>query len=134
MAHQNILFSSVSLIVMLLAMNIGVSASKPPKTYIVGDEDGWDLTNDMEAWPQGKTFYAGDTLVFKYDLQYHNVVVTDQVGHDTCTVTKNSKIYDSEDDHIQLRYGQNFFISSLNNDCPAGMKMAIFAKSRPRVL
>ncbi|CAN1138666.1 unnamed protein product [Linum perenne] len=116
---------------MLLAMNIGVSEST---TYNVGDEDGWDLTNDMEGWPQGKTFYAGDTLVFKYDDQYHNVVVTDQVGHDTCTVTQNSTTYDSGDDHIQLQYGQNFFISSIQDDCPGGMKMAIFAKSQPPVL
>ncbi|CAN1300169.1 unnamed protein product [Linum perenne] len=109
-------------------MNIGVSASK---TYNVGDEDGWDLVNDMEAWSQDKKFYSGDTLVFKYDDQYHNVIVTDQYGHDECTVTQNSTTYDSGDDHIQLRYGQNFFISSIYDDCPAGMKMAIFAHSPP---
>ncbi|CAN1300155.1 unnamed protein product [Linum perenne] len=91
----------------------------------------------METWPEGKTFYSGDTLgttVFKYDDQYHNVVVTDQVGHDTCTVTQNSTTYDSGDDHIQLQYGQNFFISSIQDDCHGGMKMAIFAKSQPPVL
>ncbi|CAN1300156.1 unnamed protein product [Linum perenne] len=88
----------------------------------------------MESWPQGKTLYSGDILVFKYDDQYHNVVVTDQVGHDTCTVTQNSTTYDSGDDHIQLQYGQNFFISSIQDDCHGGMKMAIFAKSQPPVL
>ncbi|CAN1778726.1 hypothetical protein LINPERHAP1_LOCUS14478 [Linum perenne] len=59
MAHQNILFFGVSLIIVLLAMNIGVSASK---TYIVGEEDGWDLLFNMATWPEGKTFYSGDIL------------------------------------------------------------------------
>ncbi|CAN0920379.1 unnamed protein product [Linum grandiflorum] len=90
----------------------------------------------MEAWPQGKTFYAGDTLVgivFKYDHQRHNVVRTDQEGHDTCTVTPKSTIYESGNDHITLSYGSNYFISSLINDCPAGMKMAIVVYFPPPI-
>ncbi|CAN1300180.1 unnamed protein product, partial [Linum perenne] len=73
-------------------------------------------------------------VVFKYATSDHNVVKTDQVGNDGCYITSNSTIYESGDDHIQLGYGSNFFISSRANDCPAGMKMAIFGHSRPPVL
>ncbi|KAI6689495.1 hypothetical protein NL676_026323 [Syzygium grande] len=34
-------------------------------TYVVGRSEGW--TFNMENWPNGKSFRAGDTLIFKYD-------------------------------------------------------------------
>lgn len=43
------------------------------KTYMVGDNIGWSVTIDMETWPDGKTFYAGDVLgmsLFNYASHY----------------------------------------------------------------
>ncbi|CAN0920483.1 unnamed protein product, partial [Linum grandiflorum] len=70
-------------------------------------------------------------IAFNYDNKLHNVVRTDQEGHDTCTVTLQSIVYESGHDAITLSYGSNYFISSLNSDCPAGMKMAIVVHSPP---
>ncbi|GAV67388.1 Cu_bind_like domain-containing protein [Cephalotus follicularis] len=102
------------------------------KTWTVGDGFGWTLAIDMETWPQGKKFYAGDILVFNYDYQEANVVVVNQQGHDTCTVNARAREYDSGHDRIQLAFGPNYFINSYQDGaCAAGMKMAIYAKARP---
>lgn len=47
--------------VTVLFLVLGCDTTQPT-TYYVGDEFGWDLTISMEAWPNGKTFYAGDLL------------------------------------------------------------------------
>ncbi|CAI0439274.1 unnamed protein product, partial [Linum tenue] len=67
---------------------------------------------------------------FKYDYYTYNVVITDKLGHDTCTVTNNSQVLDSGDDHIQLQYGNNYFIDGSSTICSGGLKMAIFANSQ----
>ncbi|CAN1138672.1 unnamed protein product [Linum perenne] len=87
----------------------------------------------MATWPKGKTFYSGDILVFKYDPDYHNVIVTDKEGHEKCAFTEHSIGYHSGDDHLQLHYGNNYFISSVSYDCTNGMNMVIFGHSPPSV-
>ncbi|CAI0375726.1 unnamed protein product [Linum tenue] len=112
------------LLIMLIVINMEVNEST---TYEVGDEFGWDPTIDMETWPRGKTFHAGDILEFKYDDQKYDVVVTDQVGHDTCTVTPRSEVHNSGYDRIELQHGGNYFICSISSLCSAGLKMAVSA-------
>ncbi|KAF2319730.1 hypothetical protein GH714_018338 [Hevea brasiliensis] len=96
-------------------------------TYIVGDDLGWTSIVSMEAWPQGKTLYAGDILVFIYDASSDNVVVEDQQGHDTCTITEKAIVFRSGHDRIRLSFGANYFITSNHDNCALGMKMAINA-------
>ncbi|GAV67387.1 Cu_bind_like domain-containing protein [Cephalotus follicularis] len=102
------------------------------KTWTVGDGFGWTLAINEEVWPRGKTFYAGDILVFNYDYQEGNVVVVNKKGYDTCTVNEKARVYESGHDRIQLAFGQNYFISSYQEgECAGGLKMAIYAKARP---
>jgi hypothetical protein len=30
--------------------------------FVVGDDKGWTINFDYQAWAQGKEFYVGDTL------------------------------------------------------------------------
>ncbi|GAV67389.1 Cu_bind_like domain-containing protein, partial [Cephalotus follicularis] len=100
------------------------------KTWIVGDEFGWDMVIDEEVWPQGKTFYAGDVLVFNYDYQRSNVVAVNRTGYITCTANEGATTYNSGADHIPLGHGQHYFIDTYYEpSCAAGMKIAIFAKA-----
>ncbi|XVE94034.1 hypothetical protein REPUB_Repub01dG0245400 [Reevesia pubescens] len=105
--------------------------SSQPTTYMVGDEEGWDLVIDMQSWARGKNFHAGDILVFKYDDQMFDVVEVNQTGHDSCTVNDGAKVFESGNDKIQLAFGANYFIDSTADVCAAGMKMAINATSPP---
>ncbi|XP_021287094.1 basic blue protein-like [Herrania umbratica] len=101
-------------------------------TYIVGDEEGWDLSIDLEGWTKGKDFHAGDILDFIYDRVLFNVVVVNQTGHDTCTVNDGATEFTSGDDKIPLAFGANYFICSKEpGACAGGMKMAINATAPP---
>ncbi|KAK6240585.1 Phytocyanin domain - like 10 [Theobroma cacao] len=103
-----------------------------PTTYLVGDEEGWDLSISLEGWPKGKDLHAGDILEFIYDREDFNVVVVNQTGHDTCTVNDGATEFNSGDDKIPLIFGANYFICSKKEGaCAVGMKMAINATAPP---
>ncbi|KAK4563318.1 hypothetical protein RGQ29_005718 [Quercus rubra] len=108
-------------------------------TYTVGDAGGW--TFNVVGWPNGKTFRAGDVLVFNYNPTFHNVVgvvfnygpgehdvnSVNQQGYDTCTVSSGAKTYETGSDIIKLVKGKNYFICSFPGHCTNGMKIAINA-------
>ncbi|KAG2705281.1 hypothetical protein I3843_05G040700 [Carya illinoinensis] len=96
-------------------------------TYMVGDDRGW--TFGVSDWPDGKSFKAGDILVFMYDRAKHDVVVVrdhDQHDYDSCTVPEVlAGWYQTGYDEIKLEQGITFFISSYPQNCASGMKLAI---------
>ncbi|KAJ7946648.1 Basic blue-like protein [Quillaja saponaria] len=94
-------------------------------TYTVGDARGW--TFNVVGWPRGKHFRAGDTLVFKYNPQAHNVVAVNNVGYNTCKTPRGAKVFKSGRDQIKLVKGQNYFLCSFVGHCQAGMKIAVNA-------
>ncbi|KAL4615265.1 hypothetical protein ACB092_07G111400 [Castanea dentata] len=94
-------------------------------TYAVGDDNGWDF--DVDAWPNGKTFRAGDVLVFNYGPGEHDVNSVNQQGYDTCTVSSGAKTYETGSDRIKLVKGKNYFICSFPAHCTNGMKIVINA-------
>ncbi|KAK8981748.1 hypothetical protein V6N11_049242 [Hibiscus sabdariffa] len=117
--------------VILLVLQFEAIFLRHPATYMVGDDFGWDLVIDMETWPVGKTFYAGDFLVFKYDEQRFDVAIVDRAGHDSCSVSPGAQVFDSGNDKIQLVFGANYFIDTEADVCAGGMKMAINATAPP---
>ncbi|KAE8725996.1 Basic blue protein [Hibiscus syriacus] len=94
-------------------------------TFTVGGSGGW--TFNAAAWPKGKRFKAGDTLVFNYNPSIHNVVAVNRGGYNSCKAPKGAKVLSSGRDQIKLRKGQNFFICNYIGHCQAGMKIAIVA-------
>ncbi|KAG8368759.1 hypothetical protein BUALT_Bualt15G0079300 [Buddleja alternifolia] len=94
-------------------------------TYTVGDGGGW--TFNVAAWPKGKRFRAGDTLVFNYNSATHNVVAVNGAGYNGCTTPRRSKVYQTGKDQIKLVKGQNFFICNFPGHCQSGMKIAVTA-------
>ncbi|KAM1392411.1 hypothetical protein ACFX2I_019990 [Malus domestica] len=95
------------------------------KTYTVGDRGGW--TFNVAGWPSGKTFRAGDILVFNYGAAAHNVVAVNKAGYQTCNTPGAAKVYQTGRDQIRLAQGQNFFICNFPGHCQSGMKIAITA-------
>ncbi|KAE8721767.1 putative Early nodulin-like protein 22 [Hibiscus syriacus] len=102
-----------------------------PVTYHVGDEEGWDLSIDMQSWTRGKNFHAGDFLVFEFDDQRFDVALVNEEGFDTCTVNAGAKVLDSGSEKVQLAFGANYFIDSVSDICAGGLKMAINATAPP---
>ncbi|XP_021600924.2 basic blue protein [Manihot esculenta] len=112
---------TVAALICLVALTHQVHAA----TYTVGDTGGW--TFNVDSWPKGKRFKAGDTLVFNYDATSHNVVAVNKAGYSSCSAPARAKVYKSGKDQIKLVKGQNYFICSVSGHCQSGMKIAINA-------
>ncbi|TKY71322.1 Basic blue protein [Spatholobus suberectus] len=123
----------ISAMMILFFMLVLYSEMAQANTYVVGDAAGW--TFNMTSWPNGKSFRAGDILVFNYNPSYHNVVIVNAAGYNSCSASHDnshsasngSKAYQSGHDHIPLARGANYFICSFPGHCPANMKIAVNA-------
>ncbi|KAK9740898.1 hypothetical protein RND81_03G069100 [Saponaria officinalis] len=91
-------------------------------TYTVGGSSGW--TYNAINWPRGKTFRAGDVLVFKYNRSLHNVVKVSGTGYNACT-TGGARAYQTGQDVFKLTRGTHYFICSLPGHCKSNMKIAV---------
>nr|AFK40327.1 unknown [Lotus japonicus] len=117
--------SSLSALILLCCMLLHCCDMAYATTYTVGDQYGWKffITN----WTEGKSFEAGDILVFNYSPLNHNVVVVDANGYKNCNAA-GGKVYNSGHDSITLPKGQSYYISSFTDQCQYGsMKMAVYA-------
>ncbi|EEF42037.1 basic blue protein [Ricinus communis] len=117
----NLAIATVVALLCLLTLTKQVRAA----TYTVGGSGGW--TFNVDSWPKGKRFKAGDTLVFNYDSTVHNVVAVNKGSYTSCSAPAGAKVYTSGRDQIKLAKGQNFFICGISGHCQSGMKIAITA-------
>ncbi|KAG6510222.1 basic blue protein-like [Zingiber officinale] len=92
--------------------------------FVVGDAGGWKF--NVIDWPNGKSFKAGDDLVFNYAAGAHNVVAVNEVGYDQC-FPFDGKVYTSGKDRITLVKGDNYFICAFPGHCEANMKIKVTA-------
>ncbi|CAN6723357.1 unnamed protein product [Malus baccata var. baccata] len=70
--------------------------------YVVGNDKGWTINFDYQAWAQGKTFYVGDNLVFNYPKGAHNVFKVNGTGFQECSAPLDSVPLTSGKDVINL--------------------------------
>ncbi|CAL5037978.1 unnamed protein product [Urochloa decumbens] len=97
-------------------------------TYLVGDAAGWTHNVDYGQWLAGKTFHAGDTLVFKYNATYHDVAWVSKGGYRHCVVSPRGRapVYRTGYDAVRLPgAGTHYFICGSPGHCQAGMKLAV---------
>jgi hypothetical protein len=96
--------------------------------YQVGDSVGWTSMGgvDYQDWAADKNFHAGDTLVFNYNIQFHNVKQVTSQDFETCNATFPIATYTSGSDAINLeRLGHVYFICGFRGHCLAGQKIDI---------
>ncbi|GMI70534.1 plantacyanin [Hibiscus trionum] len=93
--------------------------------FTVGDASGWRF--GVSSWPDGKSFKAGDVLEFKYNRIFHDVIVVDKKGYESCTVPEGAPKFKTGDDLITLKKGDNYFLCGFPFHCFFGMKIAITA-------
>ncbi|KAL7235833.1 hypothetical protein ACSBR1_019174 [Camellia fascicularis] len=126
MSHQgrgNAIIAAVVLVVcMVVLLRCEVAQGS---NFTVGDAGGW--TFSVSGWPNGKSFKAGDILVFNYSPGIHNVVAVGKADHDNCNVPNGAKTYTSGRDQIRLAKGPNYFICGIPGHCGAGMRIAVTA-------
>ncbi|KAJ6729785.1 MAVICYANIN-LIKE [Salix viminalis] len=123
------------LVVSLLMMALcGVSIAA---VYQVGDSAGWTSMGqvDYQDWAANKNFHVGDTLVFNYNNQFHNVKQVAHPGFESCNATSPIATYTNGSDTVALeKLGHFYFICGYPGHCQAGQKIEILvapATSKP---
>ncbi|XP_021903308.1 uclacyanin-3-like [Carica papaya] len=93
--------------------------------HIVGDSSGWSTLGDYATWASGKTFNAGDSLVFNYDGS-HKVDVVSKDGYENCDSSNVLESHQGGSTTIKLKdAGPMYFICPSLGHCSGGMKLAI---------
>nr|BAX01480.1 plantacyanin 1 [Toxicodendron vernicifluum] len=121
--RKNATVATVVVLVGLLVLNCEMVQAE---TYVVGGASGW--TYGVQTWPYLKTFKSGDILVFNYSPKEHNVVYATEKEYDNCNPSYNSTVYDTGNDKIIIKVGDNYFISGLKDQCAAGLKLVVYAE------
>ncbi|KAI3523088.1 hypothetical protein L1887_01144 [Cichorium endivia] len=86
--------------------------------YVVGDDRGWTIDFDYQAWASKKTFKVGDTLVFIYPKGIHNVFNVDGNSFAKCIIPPPSKAFTSGHDVVPLLApGKVWFICGVEDHC-----------------
>lgn len=50
------------LLLLSLLVILSVALTINAANYMVGDSSGWDISSNLDTWPQDKAFKVGDTL------------------------------------------------------------------------
>ncbi|XP_057994401.1 blue copper protein 1b-like [Hevea brasiliensis] len=102
------------------------------KEYIVGDESGWTVGYDYQAWAQGKDFQVGDKLVFQFPVGAHNVFKVNGTAFQNCTVPSlNEALTTGKDTIVLTTPGKKGYICGVGKHCEVGgQKLAIVVQSQ----
>ncbi|RWR85422.1 stellacyanin-like protein [Cinnamomum micranthum f. kanehirae] len=96
--------------------------------FVVGDKAGWAINFNSTAWTADKVFRVGDTLVFNYNKDDHNVFKVDNAtAFQKCEVPPPSNALTSGSDRILLKTsGKKWYICGKPTHCSEkGMKLVI---------
>ncbi|KAK8962601.1 hypothetical protein KSP40_PGU000955 [Platanthera guangdongensis] len=94
--------------------------------FQVGDHSGWNLGVNYTTWAEGKQFKVGDTLVFRYDPRYHDVLAVGGADFKSCNTSANGMSRTSGKDVVTLTApGRKWYICTKGKHCESGMKLFI---------
>ncbi|XP_054800431.1 blue copper protein 1a-like [Prosopis cineraria] len=114
-----------ALILVVLATTF-FSATSLAKEFTVGDDHGWTIHFDYQAWASDKVFHVGDKLIFKYPAGKHNVFKVNGTDFRNCTVPPASQGLTSGDDVIVLESpGRKWYLCGVAAHCENGQKLFI---------
>ncbi|XP_059448111.1 blue copper protein-like [Corylus avellana] len=89
--------------------------------FLVGDDKGWTINFDYQAWAKGKEFHVGDKLVFKYPKGFHNVLKVNGTGFQQCVAPTGTQPLTSGNDIITLvTPGRKWYICGAPMHCKIG--------------
>ncbi|CAN0841699.1 Blue copper protein [Linum grandiflorum] len=96
--------------------------------YVVGDGYGWSNRGvDYSVWVEGKRFFVGDSLVFKYMYGNHNVFKVNETEFRSCLKPLDGPppLMSGNDEVWLLTPGKKWYICGAAGHCAAGQKLVI---------
>uniref|UniRef100_A0ACD5YPI6 Uncharacterized protein n=1 Tax=Avena sativa TaxID=4498 RepID=A0ACD5YPI6_AVESA len=114
-------------ITLLAVAAMAVLSTASAATYDVGAPAGaWDLGINYGSWASSKKFLPGDSIVFKYSPQAHDVVEVIKADYDSCSAASPITTLKTGNDVVALSAtGTRYFICGFTGHCAAGMKVTI---------
>ncbi|TXG66370.1 hypothetical protein EZV62_007645 [Acer yangbiense] len=113
-------------ILFLVAAAMSFPIMSSATEFIVGDDSGWTLGFDYQAWAEGKNFQVGDKIVFKYLEGAHTVFKVNGTGFQNCIKPPANEALTSGNDTIVLATaGRKWYICGVGSHCDMGQKLAI---------
>ncbi|XP_038887357.1 mavicyanin-like [Benincasa hispida] len=94
----------------------------------VGDSAGWTtlIPVDYAKWASSKQFHVGDSLLFKYNTEFHNVLQVTQEQFKSCNSSSPVASYNSGADSIVLkRPGTFYYLCGFPGHCQVGQKVEV---------
>ncbi|KAL6334126.1 hypothetical protein AAG906_004557 [Vitis piasezkii] len=120
---------SMAVIVAVLAAMLHYSAAQT--VHVVGDNTGWTVPQGGAAtytsWASGKQFVVGDTLVFNFTTNVHDVAELSKESFDACDFSSTiGNIITTGPANITLATaGNHYYVCTIGSHCTSGQKLAI---------
>ncbi|KAK6239197.1 hypothetical protein QUC31_004666 [Theobroma cacao] len=114
---------TVAFFLMLAFLGVSLGA-----VYKVGDSTGWTSLGNINygKWASTKSFHVGDSLLFAYNNQFHNVMQVTHNDFQSCNGTSAIASYNSGSDTVSLkRPGHYYFLCGVPGHCQAGQKVDV---------
>ncbi|CAA7050236.1 unnamed protein product [Microthlaspi erraticum] len=114
-------FTSLLILVALIGAAVGGTVHK------VGDSKGWTMMGaDYEAWASSRMFKVGDSLLFKYNKEYHSVNEVTSNDFEICEPSSPLARHETGYDTVRLtKPGIHNFICGYPEHCEVGQKLQI---------
>ncbi|KAG7573178.1 Phytocyanin domain [Arabidopsis suecica] len=118
---SNVFFISLLILLALCGVSIGGTVHQ------VGDSNGWTIMSvNYERWASSRTFHVGDSLVFKYNKDFHDVTEVTDNDFKQCEPSKPLTRYETGSDTVILtKPGLQHFICGFPSHCDMGQKLQI---------
>ncbi|XP_062188022.1 blue copper protein-like, partial [Phragmites australis] len=114
--------------VAVAALAAAVICAGAAAAAVYGDKTGWTVMGNPNyaAWAASKKFHVGDTVVFTYLKQFHNVMAVSKADYKNCDATKSIATWSTGNDSIVLNTtGHHYFLCGFPGHCAAGQKVDI---------
>uniref|UniRef100_A0A0D9X0K8 Phytocyanin domain-containing protein n=1 Tax=Leersia perrieri TaxID=77586 RepID=A0A0D9X0K8_9ORYZ len=111
--------------VVVAGMWAGMAAAA---VYEVGDKAGWTIMGNPNygIWASSKKFHKGDTVVFTYNKQFHNVLAVSKADYKNCNTSKPIATWSTGNDSVVLNTtGHHYFLCGYPSHCSIGQKVDI---------
>ncbi|RZC76175.1 hypothetical protein C5167_000294 [Papaver somniferum] len=119
----------VERVIFFMALAVLCVASSTAEVYKVGDDKGWTTLSpipDYQKWSSTKDFKVGDSIVFEYSPEMHNVVQVNYTDYKNCNAASPIRTFTSGKDTIPIkRKGHFWYICGIPGHCAMGQKVDI---------
>ncbi|ONM06971.1 Cupredoxin superfamily protein [Zea mays] len=117
-----------TLLTAVVLLTVHVPLATVATDHVVGGSM-WSipLRDDLYmAWSNNRTFYAGDNLVFRFQIGFYDVVQVSRREYEDCTTDDPYNNFRVPPAVVPLDYkGVRYYVCSVGNYCKLGLKFHV---------